>query len=184
MSFQYTVYNLYADIKTRSVYNKAKNDYFKSLSKNFEKLPLELINVIKTFIGSYDEETEQVYLNNGLVKIQLMPIYSSYYCSTSYKNNYNYNYNCIMEVNYDKNENLILSHRMNSKQTQNRYYIGKYSKITRCDDCGQQPRCRNNWYCLGITETVDYYQTNYVCENLDISIMMFWSILNEIKNKK
>jgi hypothetical protein len=53
----------------------------------------------KTFVGSFDEETESVYLGNGTRKTQIetVPIVYSSYSSSVFRNQYNYNYDCVME---------------------------------------------------------------------------------------
>jgi hypothetical protein len=181
----YSVYNIYDQFKQKDVRGKIRNAEFTRLSKNLEKLPDVLIATIKTYIGSYDEETESVYFGNGTraTQIETVPIVYSSYSSSVFKNQYNYNYDCVMENSIDKDNSLILSHRMNSKGTKHRYYIGKFNRSSHCDECMSE-KCANKWYCLGITETIESYKTHFVGENRDLGVIMFWGILNEIKTNK
>jgi hypothetical protein len=141
-----------------------------------------LVDAIKTFVGSFDEETESVYLGNGTRKTQIetVPIVYSSYSSSVFRNQYNYNYDCVMEHSIDKDNSVVLSHRLNTKGTKHRYYIGKFNRDSHCDEC-MSTKCTNRWYCLGITETIESYKTHFVGEDRDLSIVMFWSVLNELK---
>ncbi len=184
-AFPYTRFDVIEKLVKESAYNRTKNAYLAQMSRNLERLPTVLINCIKSYIGLYDEETEHVYFNNGVIKSQLeqLPDIYSPYCSLVFKSQYNHAYDCVMEYNIDKNNSLLLSHRMNSKETQHRYYIGKFNRDTHCDEC-MATRCANKWYCLGVSETVESYKTHYVGESLDVSVIMFWGILNDIKTQK
>jgi hypothetical protein len=181
----YSIYDVYEQFKQRDKRGKIRNAEFSRLSRNLRKMPSALIAAIKTYIGSYNEETESVYIGNGTIATQIETVPSVYssYSSSMFKNQYNYNYDCVMESSIDKDSSLILSHRMNSKGTKHRYYIGKFNRDSHCDEC-MSAKCANKWYCLGITETIESYKTHFVGEDRELSIIMFWGILNEIKNNK
>jgi hypothetical protein len=138
-----------------------------------------LVDAIKTFVGSFDEETESVYLGNGTRKTQIetVPIVYSSYSSSVFRNQYNTT--TTAEHSIDKDNSVVLSHRLNTKGTKHRYYI-ESSTGTRTDEC-MSTKCTNRWYCLGITETIESYKTHFVGEDRDLSIVMFLSVLNELK---
>jgi hypothetical protein len=165
-------------VKARVDLNRIRNDEFKCLSKNIGRLPQEVVIIIKTYIGLYDEEKEQEYFDNSTVNLP-RPY-------GRYKNTCNGVYTCVMKYNYNDNNigSIILSSRMNRKKTQRRYYIGEFRRVMCCDGCGN-PRNdgRCDWDCSGYIETLDHYQTYYVCDDLNVSVIMFWGILHEIKLK-
>jgi hypothetical protein len=82
-----------------------------------------LVDAIKTFVGSFDEETESVYLGNGTRKTQIetVPIVYSSYSSSVFRNQYNTT--TTAEHSIDKDNSVVLSHRLNTKGTKHRYYI-------------------------------------------------------------
>jgi hypothetical protein len=82
---------MFAQIKERAERGKTQNAGFKRLARNLKTLPLVLVDAIKTFVGSFDEETESVYLGNGTRKTQIetVPIVYSSYSSSVFRNQYN-----------------------------------------------------------------------------------------------
>jgi hypothetical protein len=83
----YSVYDMFAQIKERAERGKTQNAGFKRLARNLKTLPLVLVDA-KDVLGSFDEETESVYLGNGTRKTQIetVPIVYSSYSSSVFRN--------------------------------------------------------------------------------------------------